>query len=69
MDRVDDLISRVPRRLTTPLWALATLLALVGSGLLLHASVYGSWGSAVGGLLAFGAAAGAWQVADRTAHR
>lgn len=64
----ESLVSAVPRAWATPLVAVAGGLAVIGSVLILLATVYGRWTPALGGAACFGVAGGLWHVADGASH-
>jgi len=63
----DRITAAIPDWLAMPLSILSTLAALVGSGCLFAAAVFGAFGWAFAGVASFAGAAILWQLADRIA--
>ena len=66
---LDSIFAVVPASLAAPLTVVAGLVAAAGAGLVLTATIYGTWTPALWAAATFGVAGLLWQAADRAVRR
>ena len=66
---IDRLAERIPEGFGRPISIAGSVLGLTGTMLILSATAYGDWKTALWAALAFGGSGTAWQIADRLGAR